>query len=408
MNKLVSLIIVMLFSITSFAQNDLAVKGKKLFKQNCASCHKVDQKLIGPALNEALDNWGGDKEAMYMWVKNWAKAVEAGYPRAVEVQNYDASAMTLFPQLKDEDIDAIFAYVDNPASAENPGVVSSASVDTAATSKQGFGANWLLIALLVMFVILALLLAQVSSNLEHLVAEKQGVELPEQKPLFARIFNKKVLSLLSLIAMGIVGFVTYNSAASLGRSQGYEAKQPIAFSHKLHAGTLEIDCQYCHTSAAVSKSASIPATNVCMNCHKSVQEGPTGNKKEIEKIYKAAGFDPETLSYSKESTGAVEWVRMHNLPDHVFFSHAQHVTAGKIECQTCHGEIQEMEVVAQHSNLSMGWCINCHRETKVQFTENAYYDDLFEEYHDKLKAGDKDFFVTVEKIGGLECQKCHY
>lgn len=406
MNKLVSLIIVMLFSIASFAQDDLAIKGKKLFNQNCASCHKVDKNLIGPALNVALDNWDGDKEAMYLWVKNWAKAVEAGHPRAIEVQNFDASAMTLFPQLKDEDIDAIFAYVDNPAAAAAPGAAPAATDGEPA--KQGFGTNWLLIALLAMFVILALLLAQVSSNLERLVAEKQGEELPDQKSLFARIFNKKVLSLLSLIAMGVIGFVTYNSAAELGRSRGYEAEQPIAFSHKLHAGTLEIDCQYCHTSAAVSKQATIPATNVCMNCHKSVQEGPTGNTKEIEKIYAAAGFDPETLTYSKESTGAVEWVRMHNLPDHVFFSHAQHVTAGKIECQTCHGEIQEMEVVAQHSNLSMGWCIDCHRETKVQFTENAYYDDLFEEYHEKIKSGDKDFFVTVEKIGGLECQKCHY
>lgn len=399
MNKLVSILLLVLFSVTTFAQD-----GEKLFKQNCSACHKVDKDGIGPALQGALDRWGGDKEAMYLWVKNWSKAVDAGYPRAVEVQSYDPSAMNKFPQLADADIDAIFAYVENPVSSTGGGDIP---VTTGSDGSKNNMLNWILLGILAVFVLLALILAQISANLERVVAEKEGEELPEAKPLFARIFNQTTMMVLSLIAMGVIGFVVYHSAANLGRTKGYAPKQPIAFSHQLHAGTLEIDCQYCHTSAAVSKSASIPATNVCMNCHNAVNEGPKTGSKEIAKIYEASGWDPDKREYANEPKGPVEWVRLHNLPDHVFFSHAQHVTAGNIECQTCHGEVQEMEVVQQHSSLSMGWCIDCHRNTKVQFTENAYYADLFEEYHEKMK-DDENFMVTVEKIGGTECQKCHY
>lgn len=408
MNKIVLLITLLFLSMPIYSQDAQAVEGQKLFLSNCSSCHKIDSKLIGPPMNEALENWGGDKEGMYTWIRNWSQAVDEGYPRAIEVQDYDPSAMTLFPQLSDEDIDAIFAYVDNPSAAQAPGEAASAASGSE-TPKTGWASvNWLLVGLLILFIIIALILSQVSDNLERMVAEKEGEAVGEQKPLFQRVFNKNVVSLIALIATGVIGFVAYNNAASLGRSKGYQPKQPIDFSHKLHAGTLEIDCQYCHTSAAVSKQASIPSTNVCMNCHKGVQEGPSGEKKEIAKIYAAAGFNPETLEYDKAPGGPVEWVRLHNLPDHVFFSHAQHVTAGQIECQTCHGPVEEMEVLQQHSDLSMGWCIDCHRNTEVQFTENAYYEQLFEEYHDKIAAGEEDFMVTVEKIGGTECQKCHY
>ena len=104
--------------------------------------------------------------------------------------------------------------------------------------------------------------------------------------------------------------------------------------------------------------------------------------------------------------GPIEWKRIHNLPDHVYFNHAQHVSVGKLECQQCHGEVEAMDVLAQHSPLSMGWCINCHRETEVQFKGNEYYAS-YAKYHEQLASGDKEK-VTVEDIGGLECQKCHY
>lgn len=406
MNRVITLLIILLVGTMSFSQDDeAALRGKDLFLGNCASCHKIDAAFTGPPLNAALEEWDGDKNAMYTWVRNWSQAVEEGYPRAIEVQSFDPSAMNLFPTLTDEQLDDIFAYV------ANPGVGSEGGSGAAVTGepKTGIAAiNWLLVGILILFIVLALILSQISDNLERLVAEKEGKVLTDQEPFFQRIFNKKVMSLLALIAVGVIGFVTYNSAAALGRTKGYAPEQPIAFSHKLHAGTLGVECLYCHTSAGVGKQATIPATDVCMNCHVAVSEGPTTGTREIAKIYASAGFNPSTLEYDLASTGPIEWKRLHNLPDHVYFNHSQHVTVGNVECQTCHGPIEEMDVVKQYSDLSMGWCINCHRETEVQFTQNAYYDELFEEYHNKLKSKDKEFLVTVEKIGGTECQKCHY
>ena len=131
---------------------------------------------------------------------------------------------------------------------------------------------------------------------------------------------------------------------------------------------------------------------------------------EIEKIYAAAGWDP-SKGPSGEYTGKtspIVWNKVHNLPDHVYFNHSQHVTVGKLECQQCHGKIEEMGVVRQYAPLSMGWCINCHRQTEISdFNTNDYYLKSYKKYHDALAKGEKDK-VTVEDIGGLECQKCHY
>jgi len=402
---------VVFFTITSASSQDAAT-GEQLFKVKCAACHAPNKKIIGPPLNEALGNWDNDKEAMYVWVRNWQEAVEAGYPRAVEVQDYDASAMNFFPELTDEDLDNIWAYIDNPAPPPPPPGgkdVSSTGIAGPWYSNINFG----LFGLLILFAVISLVLAAITQNLERFVAKKEGIDLGKQESLLQKVFNKKVMMTLSLLAFIVIGFTAYKSAANLGRSQGYAPAQPINYSHKIHAGQLGIDCQYCHTAAATSKSASIPSVNKCMNCHNSIDiETLTAQGQEdIQKIWAATGWNPDTRAYDLEPAGPIEWVRIHNLPDHVYFNHAQHVSAGKIKCQTCHGEIQEMEVVAQHSNLSMGWCIDCHRKTEVQFTENAYYENLYEEYHDKLNSDDKkykDFFVSVEKIGGTECQKCHY
>jgi len=385
----------------SFSGQSQSLEGETLFKTKCASCHKVDKKLIGPQLDEALDNWNGDTEAMNVWIRNWQDAVDAGYARAIEIQDYDPSAMTLFPELDDAAIGEIFEYVANGS----PGSGGGGGPDTEPEPESGM--NWLLISVLALLTILSLILARISKNVERLVAEKEGEILPEPKTLMDRIGSRKLWAGLALASFFLLGYKIYDGAAGLGRTQGYAPEQPIAFSHKLHAGTLQIDCQYCHSTASISKSASIPAVNVCMNCHKGVSEGPTGETKEIAKIYAASGFNPESLAYDLDPAGPIQWTKIHNLPDHVFFSHAQHVGAGKVECQTCHGPVEEMDVLTQHSNLSMGWCISCHRETKVQFTENAYYTEVFQKYHDQIKNNEIDF-VTVEQIGGTECQKCHY
>jgi hypothetical protein len=197
----------------------------------------------------------------------------------------------------------------------------------------------------------------------------------------------------------------YLGLMGVGLEQGYQPEQPIAFSHALHAGENQIDCQYCHYGAEKGKHSNIPSVSLCMNCHMYVQEGSKYGTEEIDKIYAAVGFDRETSQYiDGYEQKPVKWVRIHNLPDLAYFNHAQHVNAGNIECQTCHGPVQEMEEVYQYSPLTMGWCINCHRETEVDVKDNGYY----EEMHEKLKAKHGDGKITVEMIGGLECGKCHY
>jgi hypothetical protein len=248
----------------------------------------------------------------------------------------------------------------------------------------------------------------------------------------------------------------------MGREQGYKPDQPINFSHKIHAGINKIDCQYCHDTARRSKHSGIPGANTCMNCHSAVKKGTISGTEEITKIYASIGFDPISGKYMEnyenwtdkqieemykkwigqqymtdnsltaldengksvvenqwegivkslkndsngKIQGPIEWVRIHNLPDHAYFNHAQHVAIGQVECQKCHGKVEEMDIVFQYATLGMGWCINCHRETEVKFKDNDYYKQ-YERYHNELKAGTREK-VTVEDIGGLECQKCHY
>ena len=144
-----------------------------------------------------------------------------------------------------------------------------------------------------------------------------------------------------------------------------------------------------------------------MNCHKGIQTGPQYQGKEIGKIYEAAGFDPKTLAYDDSKQNPLKWIKVHNLPDHVYFNHSQHVVVGKIDCATCHGNLKEMTVAEQKAPLTMKWCIDCHRKTEVVMEGNAYYDRLHKALKEKY-AGQYDVKFTVDKIGGLECAKCHY
>lgn len=201
-----------------------------------------------------------------------------------------------------------------------------------------------------------------------------------------------------IILLGSFGWqvkMIITDAIRLGRQENYAPDQPVKFSHKVHAGDNGIDCMYCHTTAEYGKSAGIPATNLCMNCHVLIREGTNSGKFEIAKIVE-----------SSEKGIPVEWTRIHNLPDHVFFSHAVHVGSGKLDCNACHGPVEEMDLMRQHSDLSMGWCINCHRESEVNFAGNAYYDQYIK-LHEDLKSGEKAR-ITAEDIGANDCMKCHY
>jgi hypothetical protein len=297
----------------------------------------------------------------------------------------------------------------------------SVAADGQAAEEEASGRNAIIFGIIsIILAIIALILMQVNSGLKKLSDDKEGIQRPEPVPFYR---NKAYIALFALLMFVVGGYFVGKGAINFGRQQGYQPTQPIAFSHKVHAGVNQINCLYCHGNAWESKHAAIPSMNVCMNCHKAISTYEKGPKlydaeggeingtAEIQKLYKYAGFTPGQ-NWDPAKAKPVEWVKIHNLPDHVYFNHAQHVNAGKVQCQTCHGNIQEMDVVKQQSELSMGWCVNCHRETKVDFnnkekgTGNQFY-SIYEKFHNDIKSGKMDS-VTVKDIGGLECQKCHY
>lgn len=399
------LLLLLGLSNQTFAQgpcdSETYISGEKLFVANCTSCHAVNKKVVGPALAGVNDKY--DREWLYSWIKNSVAMVESGDKQAIAIfEEYNGSIMTPFA-LTNAEIDDILEYIQVAPQCEDEVLTTVIEVDNSASTP-------ILIFLGVITLILVcimLAMSKVTGELGRLVRTKMGELVPEPWSITKRLFNKKMLAAASIAFLVFLGYNTVNSAQNLGRQQGYAPTQPIKFSHALHAGTHSIECQYCHSGASKGKSAVIPSPNVCMNCHKHVEEGPQYGKQEINKIYAAIGWDPVEKKYIEDyEQKPIEWIRIHNLPDHVYFNHAQHVNAGQVECQTCHGTVEEMEVMTQHSSLGMGWCIDCHRKTEVNFEGNDYY-SIYKSYHEKMKNGEIQT-VTVEDIGGTECQKCHY
>ncbi len=411
LHHLLSAIVLMVsLSLTSLVQ---AQDGKALFNQKCASCHAIDKNLVGPALKGVEDRWD-DKAMLYEWVRNSAAVIKKGYPRAVAVYNeYNKVQMTAFPELKNEDIDAILGYI-NTGGAKAAAAAEAPAGGTPADDAAESDSNLLYGILTLILAVIALILLQVNSNLRKMSDEAEGEAVAEPIPFYR---NKAYIAIFAILLFLGGGYMTFQGAQKMGRSQNYQPEQPIFYSHTVHAGINQINCLYCHGGAQESKHANIPSVNVCMNCHMGINEYAKGPKlyredgtevdgtAEINKLYKYAGWDPSKKQYTGKGE-PIEWIRIHNLPDHVYFNHSQHVTAGKQNCQTCHGEIQKMDEVYQFSDLSMGWCVNCHRESKVQFTDNKFY-SIYEQFHEDMKNKKLDS-VTVEKIGGTECQKCHY
>ncbi len=389
-----------------------AQDGKTLFQTNCAACHAVHKKLTGPALAGVEDRWP-DKAKLYSWIRNSAAFLKTGdaYANNLYIE-YNKTAMNQFPSLTDKEIDAMLGYIKSvPAPGAGPAAAGAVGV------KAEEGDNTLLFGILTLVLaVIALTLLQVNANLKKLSDEREGHPAIVPVPFWK---NKSYIALVTVVLFIVGGYLTSKGAMGLGRSQDYQPEQPIYYSHKVHAGVNQINCQYCHIGVYQGKQATIPSVNVCMNCHLAIneykgekiynEEGKEVNgTAEIQKLYKYAGFE-EGKPWDATKAKPVEWARIHNLPDHVYFNHAQHVKAGQVQCQTCHGEIQKMDEVKQYSDLSMGWCINCHRETKVQFKDNGFY-SIYEKYHEQLKTGKLDSTkgITVAKIGGTECQKCHY
>jgi mono/diheme cytochrome c family protein len=418
---LLSALFVILFLFNSAKAQD----GKALFANNCASCHAVWKDATGPALNGVEGRWPS-KELLYTWIKNWKNAVATGDAYAVKIQNYSATQMNLFPQLQDKDIDAILGWIAKEPNPKDIGGTKDACLDPNDPSiKDKSNDNSMLYGILTMVLgIIALTLLYVNSNLRKMSDDKEGTLSAVPVPFYR---NKTYLLLFALVAFIGGGFNIGKDAINLGRNKDYQPEQPIYYSHKVHAGLNQINCLYCHTGAQEGKQATLPSLNTCMNCHMNIKEyngcdmfREDGTKvngtAEIKKLYEYADFSGAagaTWNPATAKATAIPWVKIHNLADHVYFNHSQHVKVGQIECQKCHGEIQEMGEVKQHSDLSMGWCINCHRETGVQFSTvdstgkmsgNGFYEQ-YTKLHDDMKKNGK---VTVGNIGGTECQKCHY
>lgn len=394
-----------------------AAKGKQLFQQNCASCHNVFKQLTGPALKGVEERWGGDRAKLRKWIRNPASMYNGQDAYATKLYNdYNKVPMTPWPSLSDDDINSILDYIKEEADKELAAAKTPAAggaPGAAGETKQSSDNSLLFGILTLILAVVAVILMQINSNLSKLASEKEGTTLPEPIPFYR---NKTYIATIIILLFMLGGYWTINGAIGLGRQKNYMPKQPIFYSHKVHAGINQINCLYCHAGAEKSKQAMIPSPNICMNCHKAINEyageplytaegKQVDGTAEIQKLYEYAGWDPQKKQYVNEGK-PIEWIKIHNLPDHVYFNHSQHVVAGKVQCQTCHGEIQKMDEVYQFADLSMGWCVNCHRETKVQFTENNYY-SIFEKFHEDLKNHKLDS-VTVEKVGGTECQKCHY
>ncbi len=399
-----------LLGYSSFAQD-----GKALFQSNCASCHSPVKVVLGPAL-QGVTSRVPDKKLLHDWIHNNTKVLASGnaYFNQLYTQ-YNKTAMSTFPSLSDKEIDAILNYVETYKAPTATPEAGGGSAKPESDNTLLYGILTLILAI-IMFVLL-----QVNSSLKKLSDDKEGIPAYEPVPFWR---NKVYITFLVLVLFVLGGYWVVSGAIGLGRQQNYQPVQPIFYSHKVHAGINQISCLYCHSNAMDSKHATVPPLNVCMNCHAAINDYSKGPKlyredgsevdgtQEIQKLYSYTGYDPKTSTYNTANAKPVEWVKIHSLPDHVFFSHAQHTKAGKVQCQTCHGPIQEMDEVKQFAPLSMGWCVNCHRTTKVNFPDSAgnggnkFY-SVYEKFHQDLKNGTKDS-ITVRDIGGTDCQKCHY
>ena len=416
--KQIPVIFSFLFLLIIFSINPISAQdGAKLFKQNCAVCHSLGtNKLTGPGLEGVASRVPGDVWLM-KWIKNNQALIKSGDAYATKILGENGGAqMTVFADLKDEELKAIVTYIKSPPKEVAPVAAAGGAVTNGQEEEKGVNPLAILIGVIAFLIIIVGVLRGVTHSLRNLQREKEGLPEMEQVGPWRELklwmgTHKRTVALIAIFLLGGVLQASWDGMMGIGVYQGYHPSQPIAFSHKIHAGDNAINCQYCHSGVEKSKTAGIPTVNVCMNCHKGISKGPSGEKgtAEIAKIYAAAGWDPDKGAYTKPEKPII-WTKVHNLPDFVFFSHQQHVKVGKQDCANCHGDVKTMTTVNQFSEMTMGWCIDCHRKTEVPgMKDNPYYESLHAKLKEKFKNLPKDEqVITVAKMGGIECGKCHY
>lgn len=410
---------VFLFFAFSFGLK--AQDGAKIFKQNCAVCHTLtDQKLTGPGLAGVFDR-APKGDWMHKWIMNNEKLIKSGDAYANKIFNENGkAAMTVFEgQLTDADVDAVIAYIKAPP--VDPGTTTTTTGGSTGTevaeAKGGIDPLYLLLGGIVILAIIIGALRSVRHSLQNSYNRSEGKAENSDMTFGEEVKhwisgNRRLVGVFCIIIAFMGMKSCWDACFDLGvyydweTQKGYHPEQPIKFSHKIHAGDNEIACQYCHNSVEKSRHAGIPTVNVCMNCHKGIGSGAETGDKEISKIHQAAGFNFKKGIYEGPQN-PIKWIKVHNLPDHVYFNHSQHVVVGKQDCANCHGDVKKMTVVEQKAPLTMKWCIECHRKTEVAMEGNPYYDRLHKALKEKYK-GQYDVKFTVDKIGGLECAKCHY
>lgn len=418
-----SSLLLLILTSGSIMAADVA-NGETIFNAQCASCHYPTAELnAAPGLEGVTERWADSPELIYTWIQNPNAAIATGDPYVTSMVAKWKSrfGMMAAQNVTKAEIDDILEYVNTYVPPVAEVVVTEGGSEGAVTDEGMSWVWWIVFALIFVAVIFSL--SGVKHQLEIAQAVKEGHTPPDVgygEALSTWLWNNRTLTSVVGIFLFVLVIVTlWDFASTIGVyggptvAENYRPEQPIAFSHKLHAGTNEIECQYCHSSAMVAKTPLIPSTNVCMNCHKYIKKGPKYGETEIAKIYNAIGWDKDNGVYTGEED-PVKWVKVHDLPDHVYFNHAQHVNVAELECETCHGQVQEMEVVEQVSALTMGWCINCHNETEVKRDGNGYYDEI----HARLMSTDQgiellkeymeDGKITAKELGGWECSKCHY
>lgn len=409
--------------------------GEALFKSQCATCHQPHKDGTGPKLYEVRQKWedgGANEGSIYQWVKNWQVAA-AEDPYAQEVSQWAPTAMSLFPSLEDEQIDAIFDYVNEqplPGASTDAGGAGGVTVQQAQEENLG----WIWYILAIVFVVIILSVGGVRRQLKNLNSQ-EGQEpktYGEELKSWAWNYKKHVgVGVLVVVIALIVSL--FLGLYEIGVVSTYQPSQPIQFPHDVHAGKNGIDCKYCHNSVEKSRTAGIPTVNVCMNCHKQIKGNTDAQQKEISKIYEAAGFVPDGAGKYTGETQNLVWNKVHALPDHVYFNHSQHVVVGGVDCKQCHGDmtkqhelprivpVEELNEVdgniqLTRETLTMGWCIECHAEKGISSgpitNKGGYYDEI----HKRLLENDESLYesyledgkVTVKELGGWECAKCHY